>query len=80
VGKQWFPYVRAGVSERLERMVARAVDDGALPAGDAVVVLRAWQALLERHGDRHGRCALCRGTSRRLCTVWQVAVAYLLRP
>ncbi|NIH85579.1 hypothetical protein [Amycolatopsis granulosa] len=79
MGRQWFPYVRAGVLERTERMVARAVRDGALPAGEALVVLAAWQALLERHGGPDGRCLRCRGTSRRLCGVWQVAVAYFLR-
>ncbi|GAA3807360.1 MULTISPECIES: hypothetical protein [Amycolatopsis] len=80
MGRQWFPYVRAGVLERVERMVARAARDGALPAAEALVVLGAWQALLERHGGPDGRCVLCRRTSRRLCGVWQVAVAYFVRP
>ncbi|MDQ0377449.1 hypothetical protein [Amycolatopsis thermophila] len=80
MAEQWFPYVRAGVLERVERMVARTSRDGALPAGEALVLLGAWRTLLERHGGPDGRCARCRRTSRRLCGVWQVAVAWFLRP
>ncbi|GAB3579281.1 hypothetical protein GCM10027445_47600 [Amycolatopsis endophytica] len=80
MAKQWYPYVRAGVLERVERMVASTVRDGALPAAEALVLLGAWRLLLERHGAQDGRCELCRRGSRRLCGVWQVAVACFLRP